>query len=154
MTQKSGAVFQFGAKGASEESKKAVRTVLGVGCSVQGKLVCTGPTRLDGNVNGALVADEFLLIDRNSTVVADLNVTELVVRGKVKGNIKAKKRVTLEGSAKVEGDIETPSINISDGAQVMGKVNVTRREDVSVEGVVHQFARKTEEANGGPAKTA
>lgn len=161
MSQKSGSVFQFGARGtgADEEGverRPSVRTVLGAGCSVEGKLVCSGPTRLDGNVTGSLVADEFLLIDRNSSVVADLCVQELVVRGRVRGNIVARKKVTLEGSATVEGDIETPSLTITDGAQVMGKIDVTRRApeepdladlDVETEAIVRKFApvRKTAE---------
>lgn len=154
MSQKNGSVFQFGAKTNAAEPESAdrrpnVRTVLGAGCSVEGTLVCSGPTRLDGNVSGALVADEFLLIDRNSFVTADLSVQELVVRGRVKGDIKAKKRVTLEGSATVEGDIETPSLTITDGAQVMGKIDVTRRPvespqlaelDVETEAIVRKFA--------------
>lgn len=154
MGKKTGTVFQFGTKNAGE-ARTGLRTVLGTGCSVEGKLVCSGPTRLDGNVSGALIADEFLLIDRNSYVIADLSVTELVVRGRVKGNIKAKKRVTLEGSAKVEGDIDTPSINISDGAQVAGKVNVRRREaEAADENVVRRFQSIAGGAeDGGPAKT-
>lgn len=139
--------FQFGAGKAEETDKRpTIRTVLGAGCSVEGKLVCTGPTRLDGSVNGELAADDFLLIDKNSTVIADLSVQELVVRGKVRGNIRAKKRVTLEDSAIVEGDIGTPSITIADGAQVVGKVEVTRREtemlaqSVDSEAIVKKFA--------------
>jgi cytoskeletal protein CcmA (bactofilin family) len=140
--------FHFGsAKNEEAEKKPTIRTVLGAGCSVEGKLVCTGPTRLDGSVTGELVADEFLLIDKNSTVIADLNVQELVVRGRVRGNIRAKRKVTLEDSAVVEGDISTPSIMINDGAQVVGKVEVTRREtdmlsssNVETDQIVKKFA--------------
>lgn len=139
--------FQFGAAKAEEAEKRpSIRTVLGAGCSVEGKLACTGPTRLDGSVNGELSADDFLLIDKNSTIIADLNVIELVVRGRVRGNIRAKKKVTLEDSAIVEGDIATPSITISDGAQVVGKVEVTRRETemlaqtVETDQIVKKFA--------------
>ncbi|MEX0643886.1 MAG: polymer-forming cytoskeletal protein, partial [Parvularculaceae bacterium] len=92
-----------------------------------------------------LVADEFLLIDKNSTVVAALDVQELVVRGHVNGNIRATKRITLEDSAKVEGDIETPSITITDGAEVVGKIEVTRR-DKEADSVVKDFAAAREEA--------
>ena len=160
MSQKNGSVFQFGAKahGGEEEGEKrpGVRTVLGAGCSVEGTLVCSGPTRLDGNVTGSLVADEFLLIDRNSCVTADLSVQELVVRGRVKGDIKAKKRVTLEGSATVEGDIETPSLTITDGAQLIGKIDVTHRPaeeprladlDAETEAIVRKFAPVRKVAN-------
>jgi cytoskeletal protein CcmA (bactofilin family) len=102
----------------------AMRTVLGTGCSMEGKLICTGPTQLDGKVVGELLADDFLLIDRNATVIADLNVQELVVRGAVKGNIRAERRVALEETAHVEGDITAPAVEMRNGAQMLGRIDV------------------------------
>lgn len=118
----------------AEAEKPGVRTVLGPGCSVEGTLICSGPTRLDGNVSGALIADDYLIIDRNSTVIADLNVQEVVVRGTVKGNIRATRRVALEDTARVEGDIETSAIEVRDGAQMVGKIDVARRAPLEAPG--------------------
>ncbi len=103
-----------------------VRTVLPSGCSVEGKLICAGPTRIDGDVTGELVADDVLLVDANSTIVANLDVRELVVRGAVRGDVNANARVALEETAVVEGDIAAPSISISEGAQVAGKIEIRR----------------------------
>lgn len=129
----------------SSEERHGVRTVLGPGCSVEGTLVCAGPVRLDGNVSGTLVADDFLLVDRNSTVIADLNVQELIVRGTVKGNIRALKRVVLEETARVEGDIETSAIEVRDGAQIVGRIDVARRAPMETPGATH-LDNATEEA--------
>ena len=106
------------------EPRAQIRTVLGQGCVVEGKLVCTGPTQLDGRVTGELQADDLLIVDRNAAIVADLNVQELVVRGSVKGNITAARRVTLEETAQVEGDIAAPAIEMKIGAQMSGKIDV------------------------------
>ncbi|MBI1392316.1 MAG: hypothetical protein GC152_06185 [Alphaproteobacteria bacterium] len=119
----------FGASSANDDKsngKKQIRTVLPTGCSVEGKLVCAGPSRLDGDVSGELVADDMLLIDRNATVVANLNVRELVVRGVVRGDVHAAERVALAETAVVEGDISAPTISIEDGAQVAGKIEIRR----------------------------
>ena len=126
------AVFNFNQDTNSKKSSGnvSVRTVLPTGCSVEGKLVCSGPTRLDGSVTGELVADDILVIDSNSTIVANLNVRELIVRGKIKGNVTALNRVSLSESGMIEGDIEAPSIAIADGAQVKGKVDIRRLEDM------------------------
>jgi cytoskeletal protein CcmA (bactofilin family) len=107
--------------------------------------VCAGPVRLDGNVSGTLVADDFLLIDRNSTVIADLNVQELIVRGTVRGNIRAMKRVALEETARIEGDIETTAIEVRDGAQIVGKIDVARRAPLESPGNT-RLDNATEEA--------
>lgn len=130
---------------ARPEERAGARTVLGPGCSVEGTLVCSGPTRLDGNVSGTLVADDFLLIDRNSTVIADLNVQELIVRGTVRGNIRATKRVALEETARIEGDIETSAIEVRDGAQIIGRIDVARRAPLESPGNT-RLENATEEA--------
>jgi len=156
MSKKNGTMFglngnansRANGNGNANGQRPGVRTVLGPGCRVEGKLVCAGPTRLDGCVEGEVVADEFLLIDRNSTVIADLNVGELVVRGKVKGDIRVTKRVALGENADVEGDIVTPSIAISDGAHFKGRVEVsceTPAETDVEEGTLETEAEEYEE---------
>ena len=125
-------VFNFNQEAAKNKGGTEIRTVLPTGCSVEGKLVCSGPTRLDGGVNGELVADDVLIIDTNASVVANLNVRELVVRGAVKGNVTALDRVCLSETATIEGDIEAPSISIADGAQVKGKVDIRKVETDNV----------------------
>jgi len=101
-----------------------MKTILGAGCIVEGKLVCSGPTRIDGSVSGEIVADDLMIIDKGATVIADLDVQEISVKGHVKGNIIAGKRISLASSAHIEGDIRTPSLTIEEGALVQGKVEV------------------------------
>lgn len=109
-----------------------MRTVLGAGCSLEGKLVCVGPTKIDGNFSGELQTDDVLIIAESATVIADLVVQEIFVGGNVKGNITAVIRVSLAPTAQVEGDIATPSLAIEEGAQVKGKVDVApQRRPVS-----------------------
>lgn len=118
---------------ALEPPAPPIKTVLGPGCIVEGKLVCAGPTQLDGKVSGELVADDFLLIDRNASINADLDVQEVIVRGAVKGNIRASRRVTLEETAQVEGDVAAPAVEMRIGAQMSGKIDVIHhaRENAS-----------------------
>jgi cytoskeletal protein CcmA (bactofilin family) len=110
-----------------EPAAPPIRTVLGQGCIVEGKLVCVGPTQLDGKVTGELVADDLLIVDRNANILADLNVQEVIVRGAVKGNIHAKRRVTLEETAQVEGDVSAPAVEMKIGAQMSGKIDVIHK---------------------------
>lgn len=106
------------------DQRNETRTILGTGCSVEGKLVCRGPARIDGDVEGEISADESLIIGKDATVVADLEVPELHVSGAIRGNIVAIKRVTLAPTAHIQGDIRTPSLTIQEGAQISGKIDV------------------------------
>ncbi len=101
-----------------------MRTILGAGCSFEGKLICSGPARLDGNFNGEIQADDLLLIESKAIVIANLKVNELVVHGVVRGNVAASKSISLAASAQIEGDIHTSCMTMEVGAQVKGKIDV------------------------------
>lgn len=53
----------------------------------------------------------------------DIEVGVAVINGCVNGNIRARQRVVLQSQARVEGNIETPSLAISDGAVFEGACN-------------------------------
>ena len=99
-------------------------TFLGAGCSVEGRLVCKGPARLSGAVKGEIAGDSLVSIDDGAVVTADVNVREANISGRVIGNVSASARVTLGATALIDGDIKTPSLSISEGAQIMGRIEV------------------------------
>ncbi|NWG71327.1 MAG: polymer-forming cytoskeletal protein [Parvularculaceae bacterium] len=100
------------------------RTVLATGCSFEGKLKCRGGARIDGDFEGEILADEILIIGKDSTIVADLNVPEINASGTVKGNVLAVKRVVLAPTAHIQGDLRTPSLTIQEGARIKGNIDV------------------------------
>jgi len=100
------------------------RTILGAGCSFEGKLKCRGGARIDGDFEGEILADEALIIGKDSTVTADLNVPELHASGAVKGNVIAMKKVVLAPTAHIHGDLRTPSLIIQEGARIKGHIDV------------------------------
>lgn len=99
-------------------------TYLGAGCSVEGRLVCKGPARLSGVVKGEIAGDSLVSIDDGAVVTADVNVREANISGRVIGNVSAAARVTLGATALIDGDIKTPSLSITEGAQIMGRIEV------------------------------
>lgn len=99
-------------------------TFLGAGCSVEGRLICKGPARLSGSVKGEIAGDSLVAIDEGAIVTADVNVREASISGRVIGNVSAASRVTLGATALIDGDIKTPSLSITEGAQIMGRIEV------------------------------
>ena len=103
----------------------AFETSLGPGSSVEGKIVCVGPTRLGGNVSGEIVADSAVLVEEGATINANLTVQEASIGGRVNGNVSATGKISLSPTARIDGDIHTPSLTIDEGAQVKGKIEVS-----------------------------
>ena len=68
-----------------------------------------------------------LIVDVSAKVEAEINVGVCVIRGSLKGNLKARSRVEIYGTARVNGDISTPVLLVEEGAvltQAMREIKV------------------------------
>jgi excisionase family DNA binding protein len=110
--------------------------ILDVDASMQGSLTFKDPVnlRINGNFEGKLDTKGSLTIGQNATVHADINGEEIVVSGKVTGNIIADKQLKILSSAHIVGDITTPVLSVEPGAVVQGRCQMlshtARRDNV------------------------
>ncbi len=105
-------------------AKGSAETCIGAGSLLEGRIVCAGPTRFSGTVNGEIVADGAVTVDESAEINANLNAKEAVISGRIVGNVSATGRISLAATARIDGDIQTPSLMIEEGAQVKGKIEV------------------------------
>jgi len=94
---------------------EAVQAHLGKGSRVEGKLVFEGSVRLDGIINGEIEAQESVIIGEAAVINAQIVANTVVLKGKVVGDIVARKRVELRAPGKLTGNITTPSLVIHEG---------------------------------------
>lgn len=102
-------------------------TVIGEGNHLDGKLKFGGVVRVHGRLSGEILAEPHssLILMESAVVEGSLDVDTLVVAGFVRGNIRARTRVSIEGTGRVIGDIETPTIAIDFGAYLEGDTKMT-----------------------------
>src|ERR1700722_4334113 len=82
---------------------------------------------IDGRVEGTIhLSDNRLTIGPNPDVGADLTAKDILVRGKVKGNVSASGRVELRSGCLLEGDVKAMRLAIEDNAVLRGKVDLTQ----------------------------
>ena len=94
---------------------------------VKGELSGTEDLYLDGEVEGSIeLRDHSLVIGPNGRVRAHIHARDVVVHGKVDGNIKGTERVELKKSAVLSGDIFTQRIIIEDGAFFKGAIDIQK----------------------------
>lgn len=125
-----------------------IRAFLGEGTSFIGSLQFDGAVRLDGRFEGDVSGNDLLIIGPAASVRAEIQVGSLVVGGRLEGNVVARKRVELLGTARVTGTIKTPSLVVSDGAILNGMCEM-RREEAKV---VHLDQKREEELKGSEAR--
>jgi cytoskeletal protein CcmA (bactofilin family) len=91
---------------------------IGTGTSIVGNIVCDGPAQFYGHVEGEVRGSE-LLIGDGAQVVGNVIAQEVVIRGRIKGTIRAV-RVKLQAGGVVEGDIFHRSLSIEDSSLFEG----------------------------------
>ena len=81
---------------------------------------------LDGRVEGIVtLAENRLTIGPSANVTADLTAKDVLILGRVQGNIVASGRVELRAGCVVEGDVRALRLAIEDNAVFRGKVDLT-----------------------------
>jgi cytoskeletal protein CcmA (bactofilin family) len=82
---------------------------------------------VDGRVEGTLTLTESrLTVGPTAHVAADLSARDVVVLGKLNGNVVASGRVELRAGCVMEGDIRALRLAIEDNAVFRGKVDLTQ----------------------------
>ena len=106
------------------EQKKSpgVDTILGEDTFFVGKIESRGTLRIDGRVEGEIVAQDTIIIGPSGVVKADIRTATLSVSGQVDGNIKATQKAEFHPTATVNGDVQTAvgALTIEPGAKING----------------------------------
>jgi cytoskeletal protein CcmA (bactofilin family) len=100
---------------------------LGKTVVIRGEVKGSEDLVIDGHVEGAIsLAENRLTIGPNADVLADLSARDVLIQGKLKGNIIATGRVELRAGSAVEGDVRALRLAIEDNAVFRGKVDLTQ----------------------------
>jgi cytoskeletal protein CcmA (bactofilin family) len=145
MTSKEGAVFSK--QGKPSQDFGEIRAFLGEGTSFIGTLQFEGTVRLDGRFEGEVSGGDLLIIGQTAAVRAEIQVGSLTVSGRVEGNIVARKRVELLGTAQVTGSVKTPALVVSEGAVLNGTCEM-RREEAKVVRLDQKREEEAQSAEG------
>lgn len=102
---------------------------IGKSVVVKGELSGSEDLFLDGEVEGSIeLRNNNLTIGPNGRVRANIHAREIVVHGRVDGNVRGTERVELKKSAVLNGDIFTQRIVIEDGAFFKGAIDIQKPE--------------------------
>ena len=109
------------------DNYKADVAHIGKSVLVKGELSGSEDLYLDGEVEGNIqLRDHSLIVGPHGRVRANIQARDVVVHGKVDGNIRGTERVELKKSAVLVGDISTQRIIVEDGAFFKGAVDIQK----------------------------
>ena len=100
--------------------------------TIRGEISGREDLYVDGEIEGKVhLEDAKIVIGPNGRLNADVEAREILVLGKVKGNLHGRDSVTIGRTGHVIGDVVTRYISVEDGAQVQGSLDVTRGDEAS-----------------------
>jgi len=105
------------------------QATIGRSLVIKGEITGAEALYIDGRIEGKItLSDNRVTIGRNGMVQADINAREVVVMGKVNGNIECSDRVDIRSEGVVNGNVSTVRISVEDGAVLKGGIQVKSGE--------------------------
>jgi cytoskeletal protein CcmA (bactofilin family) len=103
------------------------QAVISKGLFVKGEISGTESLFIDGKVEGAInLPGNRVTIGKNGQVGANVTAREVVVMGKVRGNVSATDRVDIRAEGALSGDVSAARISIEDGAFFKGGIDIRK----------------------------
>jgi len=105
------------------------QATIGKGLFIKGEITGSESLFIDGKVEGSVnLPGNRVTVGRNGQVAASITAREIVVLGKVRGNMSATDRVDIRAEGSLSGDVSAARISIEDGAFFKGGIDIRKPE--------------------------
>ncbi len=103
------------------------QATIGKSLVIKGEVTGSESLYIDGRVEGSInLSGNRVTVGRNGVVSANINAREIVVLGKVRGNLTASDRVDIRSDGSLTGDVVAARISIEDGAFFKGGIDIRK----------------------------
>ena len=103
------------------------QATIGKSLVIKGEVTGSESLYIDGRVEGSInLSGNRVTIGRNGVVSANISAREIVVLGKVRGNLTASDRVDIRSDGSLTGDVVAARISIEDGAFFKGGIDIRK----------------------------
>ncbi|MGE3710891.1 MAG: polymer-forming cytoskeletal protein [Hyphomicrobiaceae bacterium] len=127
--------------------ERVAPSVFGADLTIVGNMISHGVVQVDGEIQGDIHGTN-IVVGEKARITGSIIAEEIVVRGHVMGSIRGK-RVMLQSTSHVEGDVFHQALSIEQGAYFEGK---SRRSDDPMAGAerpeIPQIGARPSATNG------
>ncbi|MEI6633588.1 MAG: polymer-forming cytoskeletal protein [Chlamydiota bacterium] len=103
-------------------------TVVSPDAEFKGSVKFKDSLRIDGSFEGEIDSGGTLFIGKTGIVKAEVHVGNVIVEGKVEGNVTCEDKIELRATAKMFGDIQAARLTIAEGVNIVGKCSVSAQK--------------------------
>lgn len=113
----------------SVSSSPLEQATIGQSVVIKGEVTGAEAMYIDGRIEGSIcVPDHRVTIGRHGSIQASISAREVVIMGKVVGNVECIDRLDIRGEGSLTGDVVTERISVEDGAMMKGSIQVRAAE--------------------------
>jgi cytoskeletal protein CcmA (bactofilin family) len=95
---------------------------------IKGEVTAREPFLIAGQIEGTVEVDgHTLTVAEGATVAATVSADTVIIHGNVKGDMSAATKIVVQPTAKVGGELSAPTISVTEGAFIQGRIETTRR---------------------------
>ena len=115
------------AGGVSSATPAGEQATIGKSLVIKGEVSGSESLYIDGKIEGTInLSGNRVTVGRNGQVSANITAREIVVLGKVRGNMTASDRVDIRSEGSLTGDVAAQRISIEDGAFFKGGIDIRK----------------------------
>lgn len=107
-----------------ELTNKEAETIIGPSLKVKGNFHGTGNIIIEGQVDGSVKTDNYLLIGNKATVTASVQAKDAQIGGRVEGDVIIDGYLEILATAQITGDVKAKQISIEKGASFNGQCSM------------------------------
>lgn len=137
----------------SSVSAPVEQATLGRSLTIKGDVSGTESLYVDGRIEGTInIAGHRVTIGTNGVVTANITAGDVVILGKVQGNVECADRLDIRSQGALTGDVITHRISIEDGAILKGSVQI-RAADSKIDKSQQAQAKQAEAEKPGSSSS-
>lgn len=107
-------------KNKKKRASERTDTLIGPGSEVEGVLQCEDDLRIDGRFNGSIKTQGCVTIGEAAIARSNISAREVIVAGKVYGDVTAENKLTITTTGQMYGDVHAASLIVMEGGLLHG----------------------------------
>lgn len=117
----------------TKKKQPPIRTLIGEGTVIVGELRFSEGLRIDGEVQGDVLATgeggSILVISEKARVVGCVKAGHVIINGSVVGPVQSDELLELQPKASIVGDVRYESLEMHQGATINGELHPLKVEE-------------------------
>ncbi len=116
-----------------KQKQPPIRTLIGEGTLVRGEIRFAEGLRVDGEIEGDVIAVEgqgsMLVVSEKARIAGKVSAGHVIINGEVSGPVRSDELLELQSKARIVGDVRYELLEMHQGATIDGELRPLKAED-------------------------